>query len=56
VKRVKGIGGFSHEPHYEGETNDWITPKYISASLYKTRILHEVKGTQIVIDFKRNGA
>lgn len=21
--------GFSHDPHYEGKTNDWITPKYI---------------------------
>jgi len=22
-------GGFSHDPHYEGKSNDWITPKYI---------------------------
>lgn len=29
MKKTKGVGGFSHEPHYEGETNDWITPKEI---------------------------
>jgi hypothetical protein len=29
MKRTKGIGGFSHDPHHEGITNDWITPKYI---------------------------
>lgn len=29
MRKTKGIGGFSHDPHYEGETNDWITPKYI---------------------------
>ena len=27
--RTRGIGGFSHEPHYEGETGHWITPRYI---------------------------
>ena len=36
--------------------DDPIAMETISASLYKSRILHEVKGTQIVIDFKRNGA
>ena len=25
----KKKGGFSHDPHYEGKSNDWITPKYI---------------------------
>ena len=25
-------GGFSHEPHYEGITNDWITPREIVAA------------------------
>lgn len=25
----KKKGGFSHDPHYEGLTNDWITPKNI---------------------------
>jgi len=23
------MAGFEHEPHYEGETDDWITPRYI---------------------------
>jgi hypothetical protein len=26
---AKKKGGFSHDPHYEGITDDWITPKYI---------------------------
>lgn len=26
-------GGFSHDPHYEGLTDDWITPKYFIDAL-----------------------
>jgi phage N-6-adenine-methyltransferase len=27
------VSGFKHEPHYEGITNDWITPRYIIDAL-----------------------
>ena len=35
---------------------DVLAMEGVTSALLKARILHEVKGTQIVVDFKRNGA